>query len=337
MSQAQTFKEALDIYYSLKSQYENDYDKEKRKIIATPGLSWGEKRIEFQKLKKKCIHCKRPVGTVFGRRVKRDKLDLGEERHVYAFCGDRANPCSLNIDLNLSHFVNVEDVIESDEKEMADLKREIIKDKNNLLFGYISSEEAVNQFDNVKDSLSQVMTNYEFFLNVYNDIVNNKEKKDALKKLEATLFLQITNFKKLVEDYERSQDTQFIIDAVELYKNEIKPTANKIMNNKYRYSAVEYNEAQDIYSLIQKKVTLEQMEIDIGANQQGIVSMKIGDEKFKLRGPIPKAQVAAIPALKNKTGSRKSAAVEPTQVQLAEVLTDSSDEEELESEDEEED
>ena len=52
MSQTQTFKEALDTYYSLKSQYENDYDKEKRKIIATPGLSWREKRIEFQKLKK---------------------------------------------------------------------------------------------------------------------------------------------------------------------------------------------------------------------------------------------------------------------------------------------
>ena len=274
------------------------------------------------------------MGTIFGRRVKRDKLDLGEERHVYAFCGDRTNPCSLNIDLNLSHFVNVEDVIESDEKEMADLKREIIKDKNNLLFGYISSEEAVNQFDNVKDSLSQVMANYEFFLNVYNDIVNNKEKKEALKKLEATLFLHITNFKKMVDDYERSQDTQFINDAVELYINEIKPTANKIMNNKYKYSAVEYDEAQDTYSLIQKKTTLEQMEIDIGENQQGIISMKMENEKFKLRGTQPKISVAAIPELKRNTGSRKSALKSPTQVQLAEVLTDSSEEEEFESEEE---
>ena len=106
------------------------------------------------------------------------------------------------------------------------------------------------------------------------------------------------------------------------------------MNNKYKYSAVEYDEAQDTYSLIQKKTTLEQMEIDIGENQQGIISMKMENEKFKLRGTQPKISVAAIPELKRNTGSRKSALKSPTQVQLAEVLTDSSEEEEFESEEE---
>ena len=42
------FIDALNTYYSLKNQYEKNLAKEKSKIINTPGLSWSEKRAEFQ-------------------------------------------------------------------------------------------------------------------------------------------------------------------------------------------------------------------------------------------------------------------------------------------------
>ena len=69
-----SFNEALNNYYQFKTLYETSYNKEKRDIINNKKLSWNEKRSEFQKLKKKCINCKRPVGTIFSRNFNDDGI-----------------------------------------------------------------------------------------------------------------------------------------------------------------------------------------------------------------------------------------------------------------------
>ena len=287
------FKDALNTYYSLKNQYENNFNKDKNKIKNTPGLSWREKRLEFQKLKKKCINCKRPVGTKF------QTITGDDERHVIAVCGDRANPCPLNIDLNIGYTVDILDVIKKDEKNIAEDKKTIIKEKNNLLFGYTTAKMAVASFDILKEMISNTLQNYEYTLKMYMDITNNKEKTNATKKMQAELFLNIANYKKLIDDYENSQDIQYIVDALELYKTEILPQSKKIMNAKYAYSEVEFNEDDNTYYLIQKPVTIEQFEWDLSENPPGIVSMKMGIEKFQMKGkPMTSANVAAIPMIK---------------------------------------
>jgi len=291
------FKDALNTYYSLKNQYENNFNKDKNKIKNTPGLSWREKRSEFQKLKKKCINCKRPVGTKF-QTITEENVD---ERHLTAICGDRANPCPLNIDLNIGYTVDILDVIQKDEKNIAEDKKTIIKEKNNLLFGYTTAKMAVASFDILKEMISNTMQNYEYTLKMYMDITNNKEKTNATKKLQAELFLNIANYKKLIDDYENSQDIQYIVDALELYKTEILPQSKKIMNAKYAYSEVEFNEDDNTYYLIQKPVTIEQFEWDLSENPPGIVSMKMGIDKFQMKGkPMTSANVAAIPMISAK-------------------------------------
>ena len=57
--------DAFNEYYKLKNKYENDYNKDKQKLIKNKTMSWKEKRNEFKQLKPKCINCKRPVGTIF--------------------------------------------------------------------------------------------------------------------------------------------------------------------------------------------------------------------------------------------------------------------------------
>lgn len=287
------FKDALNTYYSLKSQYEKNMEKEKNKIINTPGLSWREKRREFLKLKPKCINCKRPVGTIFNIRSTTEG-----ERHLIALCGDRSNPCPLNIDLNVGYVVNIFDFIQNDEKEIDKYKKDIIKEKNDLLFGYIDSEEAVKRFDEIKENISALMSSYEYTLEIYLNIVNNKEKKEDLKKQQSQFFNQIDNFKKMISEYEKTQDVQYVSDAIDLYINSILPSSTKIRNLKYSYSAVEYDDDNNTYSLIQKPITIEDLEWDLGETPQGVISMKMGMEKFKLRTNKPAANVAAIQPLK---------------------------------------
>ena len=78
LEKQKNFIDALNTYYKLKNQYEINFNKEKNKIINLEGLSWKEKRTEFKKIKRKCINCKRPVGSKFSTRS--DKY----ERHLIA-------------------------------------------------------------------------------------------------------------------------------------------------------------------------------------------------------------------------------------------------------------
>uniref|UniRef100_A0A6C0BB22 Uncharacterized protein n=1 Tax=viral metagenome TaxID=1070528 RepID=A0A6C0BB22_9ZZZZ len=299
------FKDALNTYYSLKQQYEEEFSKQKTKIIKKRDLSWNEKRAEFLKLKQKCINCKRPVGTIFSTK----KVSAEFDRHLIAICGDRTDPCPLNIDLNVGFMINILDSIHTDEKDIENYKKDIINKKNDLLFGYISSEEAVNQFDEIKENISAIISTYEYTVKLYLNTVDNKEKKAELKKIQTELFLQISNFKKIVDNYEKSEDTQFMTDAIELYIQVILPNAHKIRDLTYEYSAVEYNEDDNMYYLIQKPVTIEQLEYNFSTDPIEIVSMKIGfdksqkktvEKKKKKEKEKEKEKEKAIPELKKK-------------------------------------
>jgi len=267
------YNNALNTYYKLKSAYENAYNTDKNRIIKMKNLSWKEKRIEFTKLKPKCINCKRAVGSLFY-----NSTDDGN-RYLMAKCGDKSKPCPLNIVINVGYILNLKNELSVDEKNIANTKREIIMDKNNLLFGYITSKEAVEKFDTVKESFSSTSTNYEYLLQLYNTIVNNKDEKEELIKEQMNAQIMIDTMKRMMKDFERSQNVQFVNDVVEMYIKELMPRLNKIMKQKYAYSGVEYDEAANTYHLIQLPTTIETLEYDVATGEQGIVSLKMGMEQ----------------------------------------------------------
>jgi hypothetical protein len=284
------FTDALNTYYKLKDTYENSYKKDKNKIIKTKGLSWREKRIEYTKLKPKCINCKRPFGTIFS-------TTSGDfERTLIAKCGDKKNPCPLNIVINLGYIINLSTELANDEKKIAQIKKNIIIDKNKLLFGYISSKDAVEKFDDIKESFSGISVNYEFSLNSYTDIIDNKEKKEELQKDEAEVQLIIDNVKKMISEYERGGDVQFINDGVELYVKEIVPLLDIIMKKKYAYSGIDYNEDTNIYKLIQVPFSIDNLEWDLADKTQGIVSFKMGMDKRVDSSRAKTAKIAKNPS-----------------------------------------
>jgi hypothetical protein len=267
------YANALNTYYKLKTAYENAYNKDKNKIIKMKGLSWKEKRVEFAKLKPKCINCKRPVGTLFY------TTNQKGERSLVAKCGDKSNPCPLNIVIDLGYIVNLSTELINDEKTISDVKNEIIIDKNNLLFGYITSKEAVDKFDDIKESYTITSSNYEFFLGIYNSIVDNKEKKNELKKNEMDAQLMIDNIKKMMKDFDRTQNVQFVNDVVELYVKEMTPKLKEIMRQKYAASLVEYDDNTNMFSLIQIPVSIEGLESDLAEKEHGVISMQMGLEE----------------------------------------------------------
>jgi len=322
------FIDTLDQYYRYKDKYNSNTKKEKTQIIKLEGLSWREKRVEFMKIKPKCINCRRPVGSIFSTKLEEDG------RHLIALCGDRKTPCPFNININVGFVQNIQDNLRNDEVSLNDYKRDVIIDKNDLLFGYITPEEAVAKFDKLKEQVSEFTKIYEFTLQTYLNIVDNEKKKTELEKLQIQFYNDLDNFKIMIKQYNSTQNTQLIVDAIELYTNTMQPRANEIMKKKNVYNGVEYNEDDNTFHLIQMPITNENLEWDLTENGQKVVSFKIGVEQEKRKTAKNSAFSSAIPEIKTKT---KDDDHEPEKFKLKTQLTIQEEPEEQEEQKEPED
>ena len=276
MNGDQELYRALNTYYSLKSEYEDNVDKLKKKIMGNKTLSSKEKHKEFQKMKPKCINCNRPVGTIFDIRFQKEV----QSRIAKAMCGDRTNPCTLNIELNLGMVMNIEDELHDSEMKIREIRREIIKDKNDLLFGYVSAPDALAKFDKIKEKMADANASYEIILNTYMSIVDNKQVKEKITKLLLDTYANIQATHELVNKYEREQNVDFINDLVTMYITQLTPKLVQLRQLLYPYNAVEKYDNTCV--LIQRKMKIDEMELDMASNPQGVIHFDVGD-KVKLR------------------------------------------------------
>jgi len=135
-----------------------------------------------------------------------------------------------------------------------------IDEKNKLLFGYISTEDAVTKFEQIKGDIASSSELIEIYYREYNNVFDNEEKKSELKQLLSSSYLFINQIKDAVKNYEKTHNTQYCKDAVTMYVEQLKPMLTKIMNLKYNASFVDYDSKTGIYSLIQQKYTIKNTE-----------------------------------------------------------------------------
>ena len=292
--------DALDIYYRLKAKYDESIEKERRRIMKLHELSWKEKRTQYKKYKPKCVNCSRPVGTLFsvGKNKEGDKIAL-------SICGDREKPCPLNININLGDVINLSEDVEMDQKEISEYKKEIIIDKNNLLFGYITSSEAVEKFDRIKESMTQLIRISEHYLQMYMDIVHNPTRIEMTGKIQTEVYENIKNMKKMISEFDKTDNLQIINEVVGKYTEDLVPRLKELMDYKYAYSNVEY--VDDKYHLVQKKYTIENLEYDISKVERRVVMMRTGMKQEKTATSIKKPkfmkQVEVEPESESESGS----------------------------------
>ena len=275
MSEPELFR-ALNTYYTLKTEYEDNVNKMKKKIIDNKTLSWKEKHKEFRKMKPKCITCSRPVGTIFSIRFQKEGgARLAGFRLAKAMCGDRTNPCPLNIELNLGNIINIEDELHETESNIREIRNEIIKDKNDTIFGYVSTPDALDKFSKVQEKLTDATTSYEVILNTYMTIVDNKVTKEKIRKLLLETYGDIKLIKEYVDKYKKAQNLDFINDLVTLYTTQLTPKLTELRQLTYPYCAVENYDNECV--LIQKRIQTEQMELDMADKPMGIIHLDLGN------------------------------------------------------------
>ena len=255
-------KEALNEYFKLKNKFYNEIMVNKKKIINNSTLSNKEKRSEFLKLKPKCVNCKRPSvkGTIFSI-IYHESNDINESYRTFkAMCGDIANPCNLNIEIELGSVNSIEEDLNELSEDIKYYKNNIINDKNKLLFGLITTETALNNFESNKESISISTSLYEKYLDIWKNKIDNPAKKIELDDDIVLSYDYIKQIKEFIKKMKQNDDPQYAVEAVNIYHNILEPLLQKIRNLKYGENFV-YQDDNDYCRLIQNKYSISDINI----------------------------------------------------------------------------
>jgi hypothetical protein len=255
MSESEVVLDNINVFYKLKNKYENDYRKNKNKLINNPTLSWKERQTEFKKLKPKCINCKRPGGSAFITKLNKDS----GFRELRSFCMNR-HRCNLNIVIQLGRVEIITDSIIEIEESIRESKKRIIETKNKLLFNYILPDKAITLFEKEKVEISEWTGLLESYLESYLLLTDNEKSKFTLNESIEQSYEFIQQIKDAIKQFQTTDDIHFVKDAVNIYITNLKPILDEIQKLKFKENIVWYNNDNSTYHLIQSKNTISSLE-----------------------------------------------------------------------------
>ena len=221
------YETELKKYFTIKSKYQSEYNKKKHAIIMDDDLSKREKRSKVARIRMKCVGCKRPVGTIFS----------DENRTYSAVCGDTVAPCPLDISIQKSVTINARMALHEEYNTNNNTMNDIISLKLKLLFGLVSEDDMLMEFDELKKKHSDTSS----YINMLETIVdlNKDEREQLIRENEEELATHIETFKELIKEYNKDLSTSTLRDAIELYINDILKTNENINSNKFQHRTVE--------------------------------------------------------------------------------------------------
>ena len=271
----ETIDNNINEYYRLKSKYDSDIEKNKKKILNNKTFSIKEKKSEFKQLKPKCVNCGKPGGTTFASVV--NKNGDGKFRELRAFC-KAVEPCGLNINIAVGNFENINDLLKMIEETIHDSKNEIINDKNKLLFGLMSTEDALENFESQKNMINDFTSLLENYLNIYIKITDDPEMKTKLVEDLEKSYILIQQIKTAIKNFDETNGMEFIRSASNIYVNELKPLLSIILKLTYKETKVVFNESEGTYHLIQKNILVRTLRL-IMTNMKRLILIQAFNQK----------------------------------------------------------
>jgi len=259
-----SINDAITEYYELKGQYYSKYNEKKRNILMDD-QSLTIKRKKTKRIKMKCVNCHRTKGTIFKR----------VDKELMAACGDLNDPCNLDIRINVGNYETTNNLISISHDSLENEKIKIMQIKFLLLFNLGEEEELKSEFDTSKSiykSFIQLRELVDYVIKT-----NNSTKIQTLegdKHIDKGVFVDMnivkldnltSSFKELITNYQDETNgaaqSGIMIDAMDLYMNEIIPTVKIIRDNLYSIKTVV--KESGLYSVVQIKTPLSETLVEI--------------------------------------------------------------------------
>lgn len=212
-----TVEEAITTYYQKKATYDKEYERKKETIRKDVGLSLAEKREKIRKIARKCIVCESPEGTIFSQ----------NGRTLSAICGNRASPCSLNINIERPSVKQYEDVEEQLDVAINKLKDDVIRSKYNILFNFSQFDNAfVDKADEIRRKIKEYDDLKKKYEEIYVKASRINERREKVQQEEFDFLVKVGELKQILKESD-------FIGANDHYINVMLPMLNKIRQDKY--------------------------------------------------------------------------------------------------------
>lgn len=218
IEQQLSYQESLHKYFKLKFDYETKLYQQKKELYKKSGNNIKIARKKISMLKPKCIKCKRAVGTIF---TKKDNAYI-------AMCGDTKDPCKLNIELFAGNFDSTQRALYEYKEFLDHSKDTIIRQKLDTLFNYIDEGKSIKKFKKELDDYTILSGAMKDLFDKDNENFNNPEKKELIQKKREIIFEYIENIKRLLEEYEKTDDRDILKSAVEIQVNDLLPETKNL-------------------------------------------------------------------------------------------------------------
>jgi len=218
-----TYKEALDIYFRIKSKYEFVNHELRRDLFEsmnaiTNRAARRETRRKIATLKPKCVQCRRPVGTLFSKK----------NNHYTAVCGDTTHPCSLHIDLFNGQEIPLTSALTMFKEDMDEIKTTIIEQKMDILFQYMAEDKCVSLFTQQMNLLEEDTKIYSKIVATYKEVFDNEFTKTSIMEKKRQLFSATEQSADLLAQYKTTGNREFLKESMQIQVNEILPVAKMI-------------------------------------------------------------------------------------------------------------
>ena len=256
-------------YYRLKNMYESSYKDKKNSILKDPSLNIKQKKTAILKIKRTCISCKRPVTTIF----------QSKDNFLYALCGDKANPCMLNIKINRGLFVKLSELINVFQEGVDENKILIIRSKLNLLFNFKTENDIISLFNEIKNELNNDLESLLEYKTSYIQLTENIDNKSLIDSKMTIMYEKIDLIKESIKQFNETGEIQFIKDLLQIYSDDLLPLINTVIKLKYKYYALEHKtntNNETFYQLYKKKYTLQELLVPFDIPK--IDSFQIGEK-----------------------------------------------------------
>lgn len=256
IEQEASFIESLHEYFRIKHLYETTIHTMKKKVFKdAPTKKIGKKRL--LELRPKCIHCARPVGSIFSTTDNRYK----------AICGDPNNPCNLNIEIYKGEYSNLYDIIDTFKHDIDQIKEKIICQKLDTIFDYVSQEKSAVLF---KEELENYNTDgflYKVLIDKHEENYSNEHKMDIIDKKRSRIFMFQEQIKGLLDEYEKTQNREFLKTAMTLQINNLLPETRNLRlltNEVMEINEHKFTNGKIEYNLFQYPISLSKTQYEIG-------------------------------------------------------------------------
>ena len=216
------YDDALTRYFKLKTKYEEDV-LDKKRAAYQRGVNRKDRATRVAAVRPKCIHCKRPVGSIFATDV----------NGYTAICGDTSKPCKLDIKLSRGNFEMDEIILNTFRDSMNDTKDRIIKLKMDTLFNYVSEAASGKIFTRKIDEYNKDSKIYKDELDKHNELYNNPHTQELIKTKTETIHELNRSIRGMLSEYTTTDNKNILTTVIETYKNDLLPEVENLRRLKY--------------------------------------------------------------------------------------------------------